>query len=1038
MANLSEDIQCAGSDTRPPMLDRTDFASWQQRIRIYCWGKENGANILKSIDEGPYQIGTVREPLAEGTEGAPQLGPERPRVYFDLSPEEKDWYNDDIRATNIYYFKGYPRTSTLSSIITLMQKTFGTIFVTAVKLNRGLRDSNYNQLYAYLKQHKTHAKENKMMLERFSQHTVDPLALMSNISNPQRYSPSSSTSSSTQVPQHLADNPHLDSCISLTENLIENLTNTLALLTQSYKTFLPQTNNQLRTSSNARNQATVQEGRVVGRQNRGQGMNPRGGGAAGYGGGQNRVGNGRQNRGQGMNPRGGGAAGYGGVQNRVGNVNAGQASPAKCYNCNGAGHIARNCTQPKQPQNSEYYKDKMLLMQAQENGVALDAEQLLFLAGGHDNAFDDDVDEQPVQDLALNVDNVFQANDCDAFDSNMDEAPTAQTMFMANMSSVDPVTDKAGPSYDSDILSKVRDHDHYQDAVYAHHEEHAMHDSVQLNHVVDSHADYTSDSNMITYDQYVKDNEVPVIHSDVSSIPNDAFMMIYNDRPKPYYNELNKVAIGYKNPLCLTRAKKFQPALYNGHEIIKDNHAPAIVHNTEDTLEIAEITRKKVNDKIKDPECVTRKVKISPHDYSKENFLATFTPQKQLNPKQIFWSQDLITLKSKAIKEQTTVSRPIKALTVITPTGLTEGERGFEQLKECYLKEVILFFKTLKDNFKGIQKALAKEIKDMKDVFKELEAKVAQNVVDRKHDAIEWKNLLIENDNLIVECLSKEVFSVETNSKLNLARFTEMYVANTLVEACCLELEAELANLHNKRVKHYTNASGSQPRSNTKKNRISPAKGVNKLPVEEQSRTNKSVLRTSNRVDSSRTDRPLVFGFRLLKHITKDRSQLMNFMKKFIGTVRFENDHFGAIMGYGDYVIGDSVISMVYYVEGLGHDLFSIWKFCDSDLEVAIRKHSCYVRDTNEAMATACYTQNRSLIHTRHHKTLYELVHNKKHDLTFFRVLGALCYPINDSEDLGKLQPTTDIGIFVGYAPSRKGYRNYNKGTRRIMETIRV
>nr|GEV36137.1 retrovirus-related Pol polyprotein from transposon TNT 1-94 [Tanacetum cinerariifolium] len=91
-----------------------------------------------------------------------------------------------------------------------------------------------------------------------------------------------------------------------------------------------------------------------------------------------------------------------------------------------------------------------------------------------------------------------------------------------------------------------------------------------------------------------------------------------------------------------------------------------------------------------------------------------------------------------------------------------------------------------------------------------------------------------------------------------------------------------------------------------------------------------------------------------------------------------------------------------------------------------------------EAVATACYTQNRSLIHTRHHKTPCELVHNKKPDLTFFRVFGALCYPTNDSEDHGKLQPTDDIGIFVSYAPSRKGYRIYNKRTRRIMETIHV
>nr|GFB74862.1 integrase, catalytic region, zinc finger, CCHC-type, peptidase aspartic, catalytic [Tanacetum cinerariifolium] len=83
------------------------------------------------------------------------------------------------------------------------------------------------------------------------------------------------------------------------------------------------------------------------------------------------------------------------------------------------------------------------------------------------------------------------------------------------------------------------------------------------------------------------------------------------------------------------------------------------------------------------------------------------------------------------------------------------------------------------------------------------------------------------------------------------------------------------------------------------------------------------------------------------KHMTGDRSRLLNFMKKFIGTVRFENNHFGAIMGYGDYVVGESVISRVYYVEGLGHNLFSVGQFCDSDLEVAFRKHSCYYRDTN-------------------------------------------------------------------------------------------
>ncbi|GKB80749.1 retrovirus-related pol polyprotein from transposon TNT 1-94, partial [Tanacetum coccineum] len=90
-------------------------------------------------------------------------------------------------------------------------------------------------------------------------------------------------------------------------------------------------------------------------------------------------------------------------------------------------------------------------------------------------------------------------------------------------------------------------------------------------------------------------------------------------------------------------------------------------------------------------------------------------------------------------------------------------------------------------------------------------------------------------------------------------------------------------------------------------------------------------------------------------------------------------------------------------------------------IQVVLNKTVRYIRTNNEAVATACYTQNRSFIHTRHIKTPYELVHDKKPDLTFFRVFGALCYPINDSEDLGKLQPTADIRIFVGYTPSRKG-----------------
>ncbi|GJU12608.1 retrovirus-related pol polyprotein from transposon TNT 1-94 [Tanacetum coccineum] len=1315
------------------MLDRTDFASWQQRIRLYCRGKENGVNILKSIDEGPFQMGTFRETLAKGIKGAVHLGPERPRVYSDLSPEDKE------------RTKEKPFMTTMSSLPNSS--------MTSVKLNRGLRDSNYDQLYAYLKQHEAHANENKMMLDRFTQHTVDPLALMSNV-----------------------------------QLVMGELRTELGMLIQ------------------------VKQGRLS-------------------------------------------------------------------------------------------------ATTATENGVALDEEQLLFIA----------------------------ADDCDAFNSDVDEASMTQTMFMANLSSADPVYDEAGPSYDSDILSKeqvelyerwarfeltereqnivaqlrivITDHNIKEENLKK--ELHSV--KMQLASTINHNKSMVEEVTSLKKDFKQKENKYLEEFLDMKALKEKVEDKLYKQdqslqtvhmlcKPKPYYNELNKVAISYKNPLCLTHAKQVQPALYNGYEIIKNNHVLVLVHNTKDTLEIAEITRRKMNDKMKYHEshkderrssqkidhCLKTNQSI---DDVSTKYTCNAYPQGAFNKSQvkinIFALIQLFSEFEKTCKKR------------ITPTGLTEGEKGFKQTKEWYLTEVIPFFKTLKEHFEGIQKALTKEIKEMKDIFEELEAKVDQNIVNRKHDEIERKNILIANDNLIADCLSKEVFYIATNSELIVSRFTEMHEAHTIVQTRFLELEAELSKLrdmvqkddhtelvkrfsnlevnhlnlqlkyqnlkesfgndpslpardtpdfdsvfitqltekvtvlqeqnklfraenekvkkhykdlynsikimrdkhieqttalltenenlktqihenlksntkesvkprvlapgryaidvepippHNRNnkevllhyLKHFkesvetlreiveeakvelleyvidtcpkafnqrdkkhaptpvirkkqvtfdeqccmsnsnthkhveqlntqktnvpvppsigvnccTNASRSQPRSNTKKNRISPAKGVNKKKVEEHPRINKSNLRTTNRVDSSSSSKRTVINsnsdsvfqtcnkclifanhdvcvvdylqsikaspsihiynvVREVKQVWKPKQvrqvwkptgkvltsvghqwrptgriftlgeqcpltrltkpkvapakqnenqaitcanqqepnqnwgsnfpnspsssifKCRNFMKKFIGTVRFGNDHFGAIMGYGDYVIGDSVISRVYYVEGLGHNLFSVGQFCDSDLEVAFKKHSCYVRDTDgvelikgshgsnlytisvedmmkflrskdettevvinflkkiqvslnktiryirtdngtefvnkdltayyervgifhqktvprtprhngvverrnrtlikaartmlisstapmflwaEAVATACYTQNRSLIHTLYNKTPYEQVHDKKPDLTFFCVFGALCYPINDNEDLGKLQPTADIGIFVGYAPSRKGH----------------
>ncbi|GKC25116.1 gag-pol polyprotein [Tanacetum coccineum] len=157
-----------------------------------------------------------------------------------------------------------------------------------------------------------------------------------------------------------------------------------------------------------------------------------------------------------------------------------------------------------------------------------------------------------------------------------------------------------------------------------------------------------------------------------------------------------------------------------------------------------------------------------------------------------------------------------------------------------------------------------------------------------------------------------------------------------------------------------------------------------------------------------------------------------------MATVRFKNDYFAAITGYGDYVQGNLTICHVYYVEGLGHNLFLVGQFFDGDLKVAFRSNTCYVRklegadlltgsrDSNlyiisisELVASSL---NRSIVHTRYNKTPYELIRGRKPNIQYFHVFGSLCYPINDHDDLRKMKPKADIGIFIGYSESSRGF----------------
>ncbi|GJW87188.1 integrase, catalytic region, zinc finger, CCHC-type containing protein [Tanacetum coccineum] len=163
------------------------------------------------------------------------------------------------------------------------------------------------------------------------------------------------------------------------------------------------------------------------------------------------------------------------------------------------------------------------------------------------------------------------------------------------------------------------------------------------------------------------------------------------------------------------------------------------------------------------------------------------------------------------------------------------------------------------------------------------------------------------------------------------------------------------------------------------------------------------------------------------KHMTGNLKLLRNFVEKFIGTVRFGNDHFATITGYGDYVQGNLTICHVYYVEGLGHNLFSVRHFCDGDLEVAFRSNTCYVQNLEgEDLLTGSRDSNIYTI------SIFEMA-----DLSPVFLI-SLYYPTNDRDDLGKIKPKVDIGIFIGYSESSRGFHIYNHKTRKIIETIHV
>nr|GEV19030.1 hypothetical protein [Tanacetum cinerariifolium] len=207
--------------------------------------------------------------------------------------------------------------------------------------------------------------------------------------------------------------------------------------------------------------------------------------------------------------------------------------------------------------------------------------------------------------------------------------------------------------------------------------------------------------------------------------------------------------------------------------------------------------------------------------------------------------------------------------------------------------------------------------------------------------------------------------------------------------------------------------------------------------------------------------------------MTEDRSQLTNFVNKFLGMVK-GNDHVAKIIGYGDYQIENVTILMVYFVEGLRHNLFSVGQFCDSDLEVSFRQYTYFIRNLEgvdlltgsrgknlytlslgdmmaqglvrglpklkfekDHMCSACAMGKSK---KKSHKPKSEDTNQEKLYLLHMDLCGPMrVESVNGkNENLGRLQPKADIVIFVGYAPTKKAFQIYNRRTRQIIKTIHV
>nr|GFC53343.1 hypothetical protein [Tanacetum cinerariifolium] len=237
---------------------------------------------------------------------------------------------------------------------------------------------------------------------------------------------------------------------------IDAINHMMYFLTAVVTSRYPATNNQLRTMSNPRQQATINNGKVT--------IQPI---------------QGRQNSMSASSSRSF-ASGSGGASRKQ--------KVIVCYNCKGEGHISKQCTKPKRKQDAEWFKDKVLLVQAQANGQVLQKEELEFLA-------DPGTTESTSNQNVVTTNAAYQADDLDAYDSDCDKLNSAKIALMENLS-----------HYGSDNLAEVNNQDNRTNHLI-HQEMHVLSTSEQSTILTQSHTKITSDSNIILYSQYMNESQ---------------------------------------------------------------------------------------------------------------------------------------------------------------------------------------------------------------------------------------------------------------------------------------------------------------------------------------------------------------------------------------------------------------------------------------------------------------------------------------------------------------------------------------------------